>query len=152
MKLESVFEPGKDIPVAYTCSGKNVNPPLKIIGPPPGTKSVALVVDDPDAPMGIWVHWVVYNMPPETLDIPEGVEIGKDIPGSEGITDFGTAGYGGPCPPPGPSHTYRFKVYALDVTTLHFSKVPAKSDIEKAMEGHILAMAELDGEFRRTKG
>jgi len=144
MKLTSpAFTHGGKIPVKYTCDGDDVNPPLRISDPPEGVKSYAMIVDDPDAPMGTWVHWVVWNMPRELMDVHE-----KEALGVSGTNDFKKPGYGGPCPPPGPSHTYRFKLYALDAM-LELNKGATKQELEQAMEGHILAQAELDGEYQR---
>ena len=100
-------------------------------------------MDDPDAPMKTWVHWVVWNIPPETNDIPERASLGK-----VGVNDFGRPGYGGPCPPPGSSHAYRFKLYALD-TKLDLKEGATKAELEEAMAGHIITMAEFTGTFKR---
>jgi Raf kinase inhibitor-like YbhB/YbcL family protein len=146
MKLISpAFEHGANIPKKYTCDGDDVNPPLMIIGAPATTKSFALIVDDPDAPSGTWVHWIVWNIPPATKEINEGAPPKNSV---KGINDFGRINYNGPCPPPGPSHTYRFKLYALDIT-LNLKEGATKSELEAAMKGHILARAELDGKYRR---
>lgn len=145
MKLESlVFSSNSFIPKKYTCEGENVNPPLKISEIPPETKSLVLIVDDPDAPGNNWVHWIVWNIPPQITEIKE-----NNIPQGaiEGMTDFGKTGYGGPCPPWG-THRYFFKLYALD-TKLTLNSSAQKSDLEKAMKGHILAKAELIGLYRR---
>ena len=145
MKLESsVFENNGNIPSKYTCDGENVNPPLEISEVPENTKSLVLIVDDPDAPMGTWVHWTVWNISPKTTEISE-----NSVPEGavEGITDFGKPGYGGPCPPSG-THRYFFKLYALD-TTLDLGSSAKAKDIEKAMEGHILDKAELVGLYSR---
>lgn len=144
MNLTSpAFGHGGKIPSKYTCDGENVNPLLSISDPPEGVKSYALIVDDPDAPMGIWVHWVVWNLPKELMDIHE-----KETLGVSGTNDFKKLGYGGPCPPPGPSHTYRFKLYALD-SMLELKQGAAKQELEHAMQGHVLAQVELDGEYQR---
>lgn len=134
MKLTSpVFNDGGYIPVKYTCDGENVNPPLEISGVPENAKSLALIVDDPDAPAGDWVHWTLWNIPPQTKNILE-----NNIPAGaiEGKTDFGRPGYGGPCPPSG-THRYQFKLYALD-TILDLNSYSAKKDIEREMKDHIL--------------
>lgn len=144
MKLTSVFKQGEPIPALYTCDGKDTSPPLKISDVPKDAKSLALIVDDPDAPAGTWVHWVVYDIPQETREIPEGAKIGL-----EGMTDFGKLGYGGPCPPDG-WHTYRFKLYALD-KMLDLKEGETNAQLEKAMEGHVIAQAELDGEYIRIR-
>ncbi|RMG60990.1 MAG: YbhB/YbcL family Raf kinase inhibitor-like protein [Deltaproteobacteria bacterium] len=132
------------IPSRYTCDGEDVNPPLKIENPPEGTKSFALIVDDPDAPVGIWVHWVVWNIPGDVREIaedsvPEGARQGRN--------DWGKNKYGGPCPPSG-THRYFFKLYALD-TTLDLPEGSTKSDLERAISGHVLGKAELIGLYRR---
>lgn len=145
MKIESeAFSNNQFIPKKYTCDGEDINPPLKISEVPQGTKSLVLIVDDPDAPMGTWVHWTVWNIPPDISDIPENTVPQGAI---EGMTDFGRPGYGGPCPPSG-VHRYFFKLYALD-TTLELDSSATKRDLEKAMEGHILEKAELIGLYQR---
>jgi len=138
-----VFKNNEFIPVKYTCDGEDVNPPLRFEGIPEEAKCLVLIVDDPDAPMGTWVHWVVWNIPPT-----KG-EIGEDsVPGVEGLNDFRRHSYGGPCPPSG-THRYFFKVYALD-TQLDFSTNSKKKDVEKAMEGHTLAKGETIGLHSRS--
>jgi Raf kinase inhibitor-like YbhB/YbcL family protein len=136
-----VFEHNSSIPEKYTCDGENVNPPLNINGIPEGTKSLVLIVDDPDAPMGTWVHWVVWSLPPKAK-IEENM-----ISETEGLNDFRRQQYGGPCPPSG-THRYFFKVYALD-TVLELSPNSRKKDVEKAMTGHTLAKGEIVGLYRR---
>jgi len=132
------------IPLKYTCDGEDINPPLEIGGVPESAKSLALIVDDPDAPMGTWVHWVVWNISPETKQIEEGM-VPEGV--MEGMTDFGRAGYGGPCPPSG-THRYFFKLYALD-TELNLDNSATKEDVEEAMKGHILDSAVLIGLYKR---
>lgn len=145
MKLESTaFSHNEKIPSKYTCDGDNVNPALLISGVPDRTKGLVLVMDDPDAPRGTWVHWTLWNIPPETAEISEN-SVSRDAVG--GTTNFGSTGYGGPCPPSG-THRYFFKLYALDTTLSLFSSAD-KKEIEKAMEGHILASAELIGLYSR---
>jgi len=138
------FKDGEKIPSKYTCDGENINPELNIEGIPEGTKSLVLIVDDPDAPAGTWVHWVVFNIPVP----PNATEIKiaeNSVPGEEGMNDFKKTSYGGPCPPSG-SHRYYFRVYALDTKlNLDFA---TKSDVELAMKNHILAKGELIGRFR----
>lgn len=144
MKLTSpAFENNQSIPVKYTCDGEDLSPPLKIAEVPAEAKSLVLIVDDPDAPVGDWVHWTVLNIPPQTAEIAEG----KAPEGLEGKTDFGTPGYGGPCPPGG-THRYFFKLYALD-TKLNLPASAKKADIEKAMEDHIITRTELVGIYKR---
>ena len=152
MRVESLaFKDGELIPSKYTCDGANISPPLKWNDPPEGTKSFALISDDPDAPVGIWVHWVVYNIPSNVRELPENVTLSKILSNgtSQGITDFGSIGYGGPCPPSG-THRYFFKIYALDVI-LTLSPGAAKNDVIKEMKGHVLAHGQLIGTYKRQK-
>lgn len=145
MTLSSpAFEDNGTIPVKYTCDGMDVNPPLRIKNVPAGARSLALVVDDPDAPRGIWVHWVVWNIDPKTEEIRE-----DSVPkGSvQGINDFEKRDYGGPCPPSG-THKYFFKLYALD-TLLNFSSDAGKAGLEKAMKGQIIGQAQIVGLYKR---
>ena len=143
------FSEGGMIPVKYTCDGEDVSPPLAISGVPEKTKSLALISDDPDAPGGTWVHWVLYNLPPGTRELPEKLPTKQilDNGARHGITDFGRFGYGGPCPPGG-THRYFFKVYALDVV-LDLSGKITKKDLVAAMQGHILAEGQLMGKYKR---
>jgi Raf kinase inhibitor-like YbhB/YbcL family protein len=137
------FENSKLIPAKYTCDGDDVNPPLTIEGTPAETKSLVLIVDDPDAPSGTWDHWVVWNIQPIS-------SIAEDtVPGTEGVNTYRRHSYGGPCPPWG-THRYFFKVYALD-TMLNLSPNSSKKDVEKAMQGHVLAKGELIGLYRRSR-
>ncbi len=144
MKLTSPeFSHKEQIPSKFTCDGDDINPQLNIADIPANTRSLALIVDDPDAPSRTWVHWVVFN-------IPLISEIDEDsIPGSEGENDFGREDYGGPCPPSG-THRYFFKLYALD-SELKLKEGCSKKDLEKAMEGHILEKAELIGLYSREE-
>lgn len=145
MKLtSSVFENNQHIPSKYTCDGVNINPPLSIFGTPEEAKSLVLIIDDPDASNGDWVHWAIFNIPPDTEEIKEdGVPVGS----IESKTDFRNPGYGGPCPSSG-THHYQFKLYALDMAlNLEFSA--DKKEIEKAMSGHILAQDLLVGLYER---
>lgn len=147
MKLSSpAFENNGPIPSVYTCDGEDKNPPLEIGDIPPGTQSLTLIVDDPDAPGGDWVHWTVWNIPPATARIEE-----NSVPAGavEGTTNFGKPGYGGPCPPSG-IHRYQFKLYALD-TTLSLSQSATKQAILNAMGGHILAHRQLTGLYQRSQ-
>ena len=142
LKLTSAaFENDAEMPSRYTCQGENVNPGLEISGIPEKAKSLALIVDDPDAPMGTWVHWVVWNIKPADR-IKE-----NSVPGEQGINDFGKHDYGGPCPPSG-THRYFFKLYALD-TELSLPGSSKKSDVEKAMKGHVLAQTQLIGLYKK---
>lgn len=140
----SVFPAHQPIPVPYTCDGADVSPPLSLAGVPEGARSIALIVDDPDAPRGDWVHWTVWNISPDTREIPENT-VPADT--TEGVTDFGKPGYGGPCPPSG-THRYQFKAYALD-TMLDLPSSARKANLERAMAGHILAQTVLVGTYRR---
>ena len=145
LKIASLaFQDNGAIPRQYTCDGQDINPPLMIENIPQGTKSLALIVDDPDAPMGIWVHWVLWNIPPNVKEIKENAVPAGAI---EGMNDFRRHPYGGPCPPSG-THRYFFKVYALD-TMLGISPDANKADLEKAMKGHILGQGELIGLYKR---
>lgn len=135
------FKNNAPIPKKYTCDGDDINPPLKLEGLPDEAKSIVLIVDDPDAPMGTWDHWIVWNIPPMG-EIAENV-----VPGIEGMNDFQRQSYGGPCPPSG-THRYFFKVYALK-EKLDLDTNSRKSNVEKAMEGKILAKGELIGLYNR---
>ena len=146
------FADNGDIPSEYTCEGADTSPALAWSGVPAGTKSLALIVDDPDAPdpaapKRTWVHWVLYNLPADSKGLPEAV---RTLPGDtrEGKNDWKRTGYGGPCPPIG-KHRYFFKLYALD-TVLPDLKTPTKAELEKAMQGHILEKAELVGLYQKA--
>ncbi len=141
------FEEGGMIPSQYTCDGEDISPPLEWSGVPDGTRSLALICDDPDAPMGTWVHWVLYGIDAGTRELPEDVPAKKalDSGARHGVNDFRRFGYGGPCPPGG-THRYYFKLYALD-TELDLEPGLVKAELMKAMEGHILAQAELMGTY-----
>jgi Raf kinase inhibitor-like YbhB/YbcL family protein len=147
------FGAGASIPAVYTCEGRDASPPLEWRGIPGGTKSLALIVDDPDAPdprapKMTWVHWVLANLPPGTSGLPEGVARGALPAGTvEGLNDWKRTGYGGPCPPIG-RHRYFHKLYALD-TVLDGLDRPTKSQVEAAMKGHVLAHAELIGTYEK---
>lgn len=137
------------IPSKYTCDGQDVSPPLEWGAVPEGTKSIALISDDPDAPRGTWVHWVLFNLPAETRKLEEDIPPDKTLPSGarQGTTDFGRVGYGGPCPPSG-THRYFFKIYALD-TKLDLAAGANKSELLKAMEGHVLGQGQLIGKYKR---
>ena len=148
------FKEGATIPGKYTCDGADVSPSLSWSGAPPGTVTFALIADDPDAPAGTWVHWVLYDLPAATTQLAENVER-SDAPASlggarQGRTDFRRPGYGGPCPPPGPAHRYFFKLYALDAP-LKLQAGATKWDVEAAMQGHVLGTAQLMGTYARQK-
>ena len=145
MKITSpVFENSRKMPAKYTCDDKNISPPLTISGVPEGAKSLALIVDDPDAPAGTWVHWTIWNMDPALAEIAE-----DSIPeGIEGVTNFEKPGYGGPCPHSG-THRYFFKLYALD-TILDLPQSATKQMVEEKMQRNIIDRAELIGLYSRT--
>jgi Raf kinase inhibitor-like YbhB/YbcL family protein len=146
----TAFAEGQLIPQKYTCQGSDVSPSLAWTNGPAKTKSFALIADDPDAPMGTWVHWVLYDLPPTTIALPEDVAKTQYIAGNakQGINDSHRLGYGGPCPPPGKPHRYFFKLYALD-TMLDLKPGLTKKDLLKAMEGHVLAEGQLMGTYQR---
>ena len=151
LKLTSTaFQPGSTIPKKFTCDGPDVSPALAWTEAPAGTASFALIMDDPDAPVGTWVHWVLYDLPANTRELDEGVLKQEELPNGarQGRNDFRKIGYGGPCPPPGPAHRYYFKLYALDSKT-NLKPGATKADLEKAMKGHILAQAEWMGRYQR---
>lgn len=143
------FKEGGDIPKQYTCDGADISPPLAWNGYPAGTKSFAIICDDPDAPRGTWVHWVLYDLPPGASYLPERAPADKTLANGarQGANDFGKIGYGGPCPPGG-THRYFFKVYALD-TMLDLPPGATKPDVEKAMRTHVLAQGQLMGHYSR---
>ena len=145
----TAFAEGSMIPKRYTCDGEDVSPPLAWTGVPDGTKSLALICDDPDAPMGTWVHWVLFNIPVDIKELPTSVPPQKVIESGakHGINDFRNFGYGGPCPPGG-THRYYFKLYALD-TEIDLEPGITKAQLLKAMEGHILAQGQLIGRYKR---
>jgi Raf kinase inhibitor-like YbhB/YbcL family protein len=150
MKLISTaFKEGETIPDQFTGDGDDVSPPLRWETVPAGTKSLALICDDPDAPKGTWVHWVLFNIPPEVTRLSENVSPKeKELPSGarQGANSWGTIGYRGPDPPPGKPHRYYFKLYALD-KTLDLGAEATNEQVEKAMEGHVLGKGELMGRF-----
>ena len=147
----SVFNDKGAIPSKYTCDGNDVSPPLIWSGAPVGTKSFALIADDPDAPVGTWVHWVMWNIPATTTGLKEATDKGASLPDGtkQGTTDFKRTGYGGPCPPSG-THRYYFKLYALD-TVLDLDQTTTKSKLESSMKGHVLGQATLMGTYARSR-
>ena len=152
-KLEltsSGFQDNEVIPVKYTCDGDDVSPPLSWSTLPEKTVSLALIADDPDAPGGTWVHWVLFDIPAQLTGLPEGVENSVVVPGigHQGRNDSRKTGYTGPCPPRGSPHRYFFKVYALDIQ-LGLEPGVSKADVENAMRGHILAQAQIMGTYSR---
>jgi Raf kinase inhibitor-like YbhB/YbcL family protein len=151
MTLNSpAFQPGQPIPQKYACQGEDISPPLRWGNVPAGTQSLALICDDPDAPVGTWVHWVIYGIPASMAELPEKVPATETLPSGakQGMNDFRRVGYGGPCPPPGGPHRYFFKLYALG-TELSLKLRATKQDLLRAMQGHILAQAELMGTYQR---
>jgi Raf kinase inhibitor-like YbhB/YbcL family protein len=144
------FKEGAPIPPRFTCTEKDLSPALAWTGTPPGTKSFALICDDPDAPMGTWVHWVIFNLPADSTSLPEGVPVEPKLATGavQGRNSWKKVGYGGPCPPPGKPHRYFFQLYALDVA-LTLDSNAAKKDLEAAMKGHVLAEGQLMGTYKR---
>lgn len=150
IKIKSpAFVPGGKIPGKYTCDGMDISPPLAWTSGPEGTKTFALICDDPDAPMGTWVHWVLFNLPADIIELRENVPPERELENGakQGMNDFRKIGYGGPCPPGG-THRYYFKLYALD-TEINLEAGATKSELLKAMEGHILAEGQLMGKYER---
>ena len=145
----SAFSDGQSIPRPYTCDGVNVSPPLEWSGVPKTAKTMAIVCDDPDAPGGTWVHWVLYNLPAENIGLVENLPANENVKagGFQGLNDFGKTGYGGPCPPSG-THRYFFRVYALD-SELPLKAGATKAELMKVMEGHIVLQGQLTGTYRR---
>ena len=148
------FEANGLIPKKYTCDGQDLSPPLRWGEPPAGTLSFVLIADDPDAPIGTWVHWVLYDLPRGTRELKEGLPKTRrlqfpDGAARQGMTDFKRLGYGGPCPPPGSYHRYFFKLYAVDTILEYSPDEMTKQELLKAMEGHILAQGELIGRYKR---
>lgn len=149
IKVTSVaFKEGQPIPRQYTCDGINISPPLEWSGVPKTAKTIAIIVDDPDAPARTWVHWVLYNLSAENIGFVENMPTTENLKagGFQGKNDFGKIGYGGPCPPSG-SHRYFFKVYALD-TELPLKAGATKAEVEKAIEGHVVSQGQLMGVYR----
>lgn len=146
----SAFQDDGAIPRQYTCDGRDLSPPLRWENPPPGTQGFALIADDPDAPVGTWVHWVIYDLPGHTRELAEGVPPAETLPSGakQGMNDFRRVGYGGPCPPPGPAHRYFFKLYALDTQT-SLKPRATKQQLLDAIKGHVLAEVVLMGRYRR---
>ncbi len=147
----SAFQEGGTIARIHTCDDRDISPPLSWENPPEGTKSLALICDDPDAPMGTWIHWVLYNLPGSVRKLPEGVPAQAKLKDGtlQGKNDFGRTGYGGPCPPRGKPHRYFFKLYALDME-LKLSPGLTKKELLRAIEGHILGQTELFGKYGRS--
>ena len=155
MKIDvtsTAFKEGLPIPAQYTADGQDVSPPLSWGGVPAGTRSLALVCEDPDAPRGTWSHWVLFNLPAEASGLPEGVPLEAKLPSgaTQGANDFRKVGYGGPSPPPGKPHRYFFKLYALD-TTLSLPPSTTRQQLQAAVQGHVLAEGQLMGTYGRAK-
>jgi Raf kinase inhibitor-like YbhB/YbcL family protein len=146
----TAFKDSSTVPKKYTCDGQDVSPPLAWTGVPLKARSLALICDDPDAPMGTWVHWVLWGLPPSTPSLPEGLPKDATLPGNimQGMNSGQQVGYQGPCPPPGKAHRYFFKLYALDAE-LNISGKVNKTILEEAMKGHILAQGQLMGTYGR---
>ena len=144
------FTEGALIPNKHTCEGEDLSPPLRWSNPPPGTRSFVLIADDPDAPAGTWVHWVIFNIPIDVRGLAEGLPAQEALPNDaqQGLNDSREIGYGGPCPPPGKPHRYYFKLYALDCELALKSRA-TKAQVVEAMRGHVLAEAQLMGRFGR---
>jgi len=146
MKItSSAFHEGANIPSKFTCDGSDTSPPLQIAGVPSAAKSLVLIVDDPDAPGGLFTHWLVWNIPPQTGSIAEG----SAPQGVQGANDFGKSGYRGPCPPPG-THRYSFKIFALD-REMELRSGAKRSQVDAAMKGHVIAQGELVGRYAKRK-
>jgi Raf kinase inhibitor-like YbhB/YbcL family protein len=146
----TAFAEEESIPRQYTCDGDDLSPPLAWSNTPDGTQSLALIVDDPDAPGKTWVHWVIYAITPDTTGLEAGVPADEtlDSGARQGVNDFRRSGYGGPCPPGGSSHRYFFKLYALDAV-LDLAPGASKNELERAMQGHVLAEGRLMGTYAR---
>jgi Raf kinase inhibitor-like YbhB/YbcL family protein len=146
----TAFRDGETIPNQHTCSGQDISPALSWSGVPAGTQSFVLIVDDHDAPGGTFTHWIIFNIPADTLELEEAIPPTAELSSGarQGTNDFGSIGYRGPCPPSGSGHHYYFVVYALD-TTLDLAGGPGRTQVETAMQGHILDQAELVGLFQR---
>ena len=146
----SAFKTGDPIPRRYTCEGEDLSPPLHWGVPPAATRSFVMIADDPDAPVGTWVHWVIYDLPLDLHGLAEGVPPKDRLPDGalQGLNDFKRVGYGGPCPPPGKPHRYYFRLYALDAT-LNLKSRATKAQVLDSCKGHVLAEVQLMGRFGR---
>lgn len=154
MTLRSeAFQPGGNIPVQYTCQGAGMSPPLNWGGMPPQVGSYALIEEDPDAPRGVFTHWVIFDLGANTLNLGEGVPPVPQLPDGaiQGTNSFGKLGYGAPCPPAGPAHRYQFTIYALD-GMLRLNPGASKEQVEGAMQGHVLDQGTLTGLYQRHGG
>ncbi len=146
----NAISPGGNFPKRNTCDGDDFSPPLAWSDVPPNAKAFALILDDPDAPRGTFTHWLLWNIPASSRDLPENVAKTAELPtaGSQGRNDFGKIGYGGPCPPPGKPHRYFLRVYALD-QALAVKPGASRAELERALHGHVLAQGELMGRYGR---
>lgn len=146
----TAFQEGDKIPRKYTCQGQDVSPPLAWDKPPAGCQSLVLIMDDPDAPGGVFTHWILFNIPSESRQLPEAVPTQAQLSTGalQGKNDFGRIGYGGPCPPPGGPHRYRFILHVLD-QPLDLEAGTSKEQVIGAMQGHILAQGQLTGTYQR---
>ncbi|MDR3627243.1 MAG: YbhB/YbcL family Raf kinase inhibitor-like protein, partial [Ignavibacteriaceae bacterium] len=151
--FSTAFKEGEFIPAKFSCEGTNISPQLHWSGIPKGVNSFAIIVDDPDAPGGDFVHWIIFNIPGNFIELHENVTPSRNIPDEVmlGTNDFGRIGYGGPCPPEGKPHRYAFKIYALDTILHHLETGATKQQLLDAMKGHILAEAQLTGKYQRAK-
>jgi len=145
----AAFKQNEFIPKEFTCDGPDISPALEWTEPPAGTESFAIIVDDPDAPAGTWVHWVLYDIPGDTRKLEDGIAKDRQLPNGarQGRNDFGKIGYNGPCPPKGGPHRYFFKLYALD-KKMNLKAGASKAELERAMKGHLLGKAEVVGRFQ----
>ena len=154
MRIESPAFKNEDmIPVKYTCDGDDVSPALRWFEPPPNVKSFVLIVEDPDAPMGTFIHWILYNIPPNLSELPENVPKKPEVQGigMQGVNDFGRVGYGGPCPPrTHPPHRYYFRLYALDIMP-NLKPSAGINEVRRVMNGHIIAEAYVMGRYGRRR-
>jgi Raf kinase inhibitor-like YbhB/YbcL family protein len=151
MELSSpAFRQGQPIPAGFTCDGDDRSPTLAWSGAPTETRSFALLCEDPDAPRGMWVHWVLFNLPADAVELEEGVPPLPELPSGarQGANDWSRPGYGGPCPPPGNPHRYFFRLYALDAL-LNLAPGATRADLQTAMSGHVLADTSLMGTYQR---
>ena len=147
------FSEGGDIPQKYTCDGQDISPQILWEGAPKETKSFVLIMEDPDAPIGTFIHWVIYDIPSNATSLPENIAKKEQIENGakQGRNDFGRIGYGGPCPPPGPAHRYFFILRALDVPTINLKPGATKSQVENSVKGHILAETKFFGKYSRKR-
>ena len=146
----SAFRDGESIPFRHSCDGEDLSPPLAWTGSPVETRTFALICDDPDAPRGTWVHWLIWNLPADAVELGQGVPPRPELPSGarQGLNDSGDLGYGGPCPPPGKAHRYFFRLYALD-GPLDLSPGASREELDAALDGRALATAEMVGTYER---